>query len=119
MWLFVIIVIVLFVSNSRAGRECEVVQFSPYESLGVELMDKRFVQVMEKCAVVTIRNTGDKARYANDYDLTAVFADGEAVTEPIDNESDRLQKIEPGKEYTTYKCFGPGPDRIIRIDCSF
>ena len=102
-----------------AGRYCEVVNFSAYESPGIATVDGMIVQVIRRCAVVTIRNTDDRSRYATDYDLTAYFEDGEKSSRHIDREEDRLKSVESGGEYTTFACFGPSDSPIARVDCGY
>jgi hypothetical protein len=77
------------------------------------------VQVIRRCAVVTIRNTDDRSRYATDYDLTAYFEGGERSSRHIYRDEDRLKSIGPGREYTTSACFGASDSPIIRMDCGY
>jgi hypothetical protein len=115
----VIVFISCIAASGFAGRDCEVVGFSLYESLGIEIVERLPVQVLEKCAVITIRNTADRKRFVTDYSLKAVFEDGETRTKHIDGEQDRLKEIEPGQEYRTSKCFGGSRSRIAKVDCGY
>ncbi len=106
-------------ADCLAGRYCEVVDFSSYESPGIATVDGMIVQVIRRCAVVTIRNTDDRSRYATDYDLTAFFENGEKASSHVDREEDRLKSVPPGEKYATSACFGPGDSPIVRVDCGY
>ncbi len=100
-----------------ADTGCEITDFKEYERPGVELVNRFYVQVVEKCASVVIRNTGEGPRFATDIHVTAFFEEGGSKTAAVDNESDRLRKVEPGAAYSTSVCFGAGSSRIIRMVC--
>jgi hypothetical protein len=102
-----------------AGRYCEVVDFFSYESPGISTEDGMLVQVLRRCAVVTIRNTDDRSRYATDYDLTAYFENGDSESTKIAREEDRLKSIGVRQKYVTSACFGPSDSPIVRVDCGY
>jgi hypothetical protein len=108
-----------FSTDCLAGRYCEVVSFSPYESPGIVTENGMLVQMIRRCADVTIRNTDNRSRYVTDYDLTAFYENGDRSSKSIDREEDRLKSIEPGQTYTTSACFGHSDSPIVRVDCGY
>jgi hypothetical protein len=100
-----------------AGNRCEVTDFKPYERPGVGYADSMYFQIVEKCAEVVIKNTGGSHWFATDIKVTAFFENGDVKKGAINGEQDRLQKVEPGKTYSTTVCFGADPAQIEKMDC--
>jgi hypothetical protein len=100
-----------------SGNRCEVTGFKPYEKPGVGYQAGAYYPIVEKCAEIMIRNTGDSHWFATDIRVTAFFENGDATKSAIDGEKDRLQKVEPGKTYSTTVCFGADPSQIRAVDC--
>ncbi len=101
-----------------AGDRCEVVAFKSYERPGIGYEDGAYFQIVEKCAEVAIRNTGESHWFATDITVAAFFANGDIRKETINGEKDRLQKVNPGKTYSTTVCFGADHARIEKMDCN-
>lgn len=116
---YLMAIFLVFASPALAGERCEVVRFSTYEKLGLEMAEGVFFQVIEKCVEVTIWNKDYRARWATDFDVTVTFEDGEERTRHIEDEKDRLVRLDPGREHTTSLCFGASKNKIIKVDCDF
>jgi hypothetical protein len=119
-FLFLVSLLIPFLSTvplSFAGNRCEVIDFEPYERPGVAYEDGIYFQIIEKCAEVVIKNTGDSHWFATDIKVTALFQNRDVKKGEINGEQDRLQKVEPGKTYSTTVCFGADPAQIKEMDC--
>jgi hypothetical protein len=100
-----------------AGDRCEVSDFTPYEKPGLGYESGFYFQIVEKCAEIVIRNTGDKHWFATDIRVTAFFDNGDVKKGAINGDNDRLQKVDPGETYSTTVCFGADPAQIEKMDC--
>jgi hypothetical protein len=100
-----------------AGNRCKVTHFTSYEKPGIGQENGLYFPTVEKCAEITIRNTGDTYWFATDIRVTAFFENGDVKQGAIDNEKDRLQKVKPEKTYSTTVCFGADQAQIKTMDC--
>jgi hypothetical protein len=100
----------LFAQRAAAAGNCEIVKADKYQkSQQVIVTDwnagipykKQTVETYQ-CAHITFKNTFWQSVYSSDFEATAVFEDGPAITKTIECEKKR---IEFGDTYSCSICF--------------
>jgi len=115
---FAVAFILIALSAAHAGGDCEVVGFSAFESVRPTRTDSGMLLPMaQRCAEVTFRNTGFRAKYATSFRLTASFRGGGKESAWVESDEDRFRRLLPGEEFTAAACFGPNDSEISEIKC--